>query len=52
MEDFLKQKMISSNNGGHIIPHNVKDNLTKLGDNAGQKYSNLVDKIVDLIFKK
>lgn len=37
---------------GSIIPTNIADNLSNIGQKGGQKYSNLVDKVVDSIFKK
>lgn len=55
MGNFL-EKVISNlpanNNNGSIIPSAVQDNLKSLGEKGGQKYSDLVDKIVDSILKK
>ena len=55
MGNFLEKvvKFIpSSNDNGSIIPNNVQGNLRNIGEKGGQKYSNLVDKLVDTILKK
>ena len=55
MGNFLEKlvnNIPSTNNNGSIIPPNVQGNLRDLGEKGGEKYSNLVDKIVDIIFKK
>ena len=55
MGNFLEKltNIIPANNGGgDIIPTNVQNNLRNLGEKGGQKYSNLVDKLVDTILKK
>jgi len=51
LEKFVKNIPLTSNQGG-LIPNNIKENLENLGTKGGQKYSDLVDKIIDLIFKK
>lgn len=55
MGSFLEKvvkNIPTTNNNGSIIPNKVQGNLKYIGEKGGQKYSNLVDKIVDLIFKK
>lgn len=55
MGNFLKKNVNNiptTNNNRSIIPNNVQENLRYLGEKGGQKYSDFVDKIVDLIFKK
>ncbi len=55
MGNFLEKvvkNIPTTNNNGNIIPNNIQGNLRHLGEKGGQKYSNFVDKIVDLIFKK
>lgn len=54
MGNFLEKvvkNIPTTNNNGNIIPNNIQGNLRHLGEKGGQKYSNFVDKIVDLIFK-
>lgn len=51
LEKVVKNIPTTTNNGS-IIPNNVQGNLKNLGEKGGQKFSDLVDKIVDLIFKK
>lgn len=55
MGNFLEKvvKIIpTTNNNGRIIPNNVQGSLKDLGEKGGQMYSNLIDKIVDVILKK
>lgn len=54
MGNFLEKvvKIIpSSSDNGSVIPSNVQGNLRNLGEKGGQKYSNLIDKLVDSILK-
>lgn len=54
MGNFLEKvvKIIpSNNNNGNLIPNNVQGNLRNIGEKGGKKYSDLVDKLVDSIFK-
>lgn len=44
---------LSENVGrGSLIPPQVRKNLEQIGQKGGEKYSNLVDKLVDIILKK
>lgn len=56
MGNNILKKIVSNipatNGNGSIIPSNIRANLEKIGEKGGQRYSDLVDKIVDLIFKK
>lgn len=39
-------------NGDIIVPDGIKSKISNVGVKGGQKYSDFVDSIVDLIFKK
>lgn len=39
-------------NGDIIVPNSIKSRIFNVGVKGGQKYSDVVDSIVDLIFKK
>lgn len=55
MGDFLDKlsPLIPKNDeGGVPIPGHIKDNLTKIGEKGGQKYSDFVDFVVDSLFKR
>lgn len=55
MSKFLEKITRSSlqgNQGDLMIPTEIQKNLSELGNKAGQKYSDIIDRIVDAIFKK
>lgn len=55
MGNFLERvigSMPTTNSNGDIIPSNIQRNLKSIGEKGGQKYSNIVDKIVDTILQK
>lgn len=55
MSDFFKNisALVPRNaNGDVMVPSGIKNVLSDVGAKGGQKYSNFIDKIVDLIFKK
>lgn len=55
MSDFIKNisSRVSKNPNGDIrVPSGIKDVLSDMGAKGGQKYSNLIDKMVDSIFEK
>lgn len=39
-------------NGDVIVPDGIKSKISNIGVRGGQKYSDLVDFIVDFIFRK
>lgn len=39
-------------NGDILVPDGVKSSISNVGVKGGQKYSDVVDSIVDFIFKK
>lgn len=55
MENFLEKisGSLPENVGkGSLIPPQVRKNLEQIGQKGGEKYSNFVDKLVDMILKK
>ena len=45
--------LISKNsNGDMIVPDGIKSRISNIGVQGGQKYSDVVDSIVDFIFNK
>ena len=41
-----------NSNGDMIVPDGIKSRISNIGVQGGQKYSDVVDSIVDFIFKK
>lgn len=50
--DNISSLIPKNSNGDMIVPDDIKSRITNIGAQGGQKYSDVVDSIVDFIFNK